>query len=56
MGVVFIFAVGVSQYLWVLACYTMELHGFRNPWSVLGVMVAVALLFSTALISLGTTA
>ncbi|MEM6679394.1 MAG: YIP1 family protein [Pseudomonadota bacterium] len=56
IGVVFIFAIGVSQYLWVLACYTMELHGFRNPWSVLGVMVAVALLFSTALISLGTTA
>jgi hypothetical protein len=51
IGVVFVFAVAVSQYLWVLACYTMELHGFRNPWGVLGVMVAVAMLFSTALLN-----
>ncbi|MEM6946055.1 MAG: hypothetical protein AAF565_20100, partial [Pseudomonadota bacterium] len=43
VGIVFIFAIAVSQYLWVLACYTMELHGFRNPWGVLGVMVAVAM-------------
>ncbi|MEM9761834.1 MAG: hypothetical protein AAF968_04890 [Pseudomonadota bacterium] len=51
LAVVFVFAVAVSQYLWVLACYTMELHGFRNPWGVLGVMVAVAMLFSTAILS-----
>ncbi|MEM7526559.1 MAG: hypothetical protein AAF416_02630 [Pseudomonadota bacterium] len=51
VGIVFIFAIAVSQYLWVLACYTMELHGFRNPWGVLGVMVAVAMLFSTAMIN-----
>ncbi|MEM7499627.1 MAG: YIP1 family protein [Pseudomonadota bacterium] len=52
IAVVFVFAIAVSQYLWVLACYTMELHGFRSPWGVLGVMVAVAMLFSTAVISL----
>ncbi|MEM8759133.1 MAG: YIP1 family protein [Pseudomonadota bacterium] len=56
VAVVFVFAVAVSQYLWVLACYTMELHGFRSPWGVLGVMVAVAMLFSTAVLSfVGTT-
>lgn len=47
-----LFAVAVAQYLWVLAAYATELHGFRNPWGVVGVMVAVMMLFSTVVISL----
>lgn len=51
-GTLLIFAVAVAQYMWVLACYTMELHGFRNPWGVLGAMVAVTVLFSSLLLTL----
>lgn len=51
LGVVLIFGVAVAQYLWVLACYTMELHGFRSPWGVMGVMLAVAVLLSTLVMS-----
>lgn len=42
------------QYLWTLACFTKELHGFSNPWGVLGVMVAVSALFGQFLIALST--
>jgi hypothetical protein len=47
-----VFAVAVAQYLWVLAAFATELHGFRNPWGAVGVMVAAMMLFSSVVISL----
>ncbi|MEM9783717.1 MAG: YIP1 family protein [Pseudomonadota bacterium] len=51
--VVLSFGVGVSAWLWLLASYTTELHGFRSTWAVLGVMVAVAMLLSVVVLNLG---
>lgn len=45
-GALFVLFVAGSIYLWVLACFTAELHGFRSPWGVMGVMLAVMFLFS----------
>lgn len=49
---VLLFLYAVTQYLWTLACYTKELHGFSSPWGVLGVMVAFAALFGQVLIAI----
>ncbi|MEM6973873.1 MAG: YIP1 family protein [Pseudomonadota bacterium] len=51
--VVLMLATGVAAWAWLLSLYTAELHGFRNPWGVLGVMVAVAMLFSILLLGVG---
>ncbi|MGF1553452.1 MAG: YIP1 family protein [Paracoccaceae bacterium] len=45
-------ALALAQSIWVLAAYATELHGFRNPWGVVGVMVAVMMLLSTIVVSL----
>ncbi|MDT8343718.1 MAG: YIP1 family protein [Thermohalobaculum sp.] len=41
-----------SFWLWVLAVYTAVLHGFRNPWGVLGVMLGISFLVSALLMSM----
>ncbi|MEL6197717.1 MAG: Yip1 family protein [Pseudomonadota bacterium] len=40
------------QYLWTLACFTKELHGFSQPWGTMGVMVACTALFGQFLIAI----
>ncbi|MEO0761179.1 MAG: hypothetical protein AAFZ09_05135 [Pseudomonadota bacterium] len=51
-GILVLFAFGVAAWFWLMAVYAMELHGFRNVWSVLGVMVAAAMLFSAFALNL----
>lgn len=53
-GALVVFAVAVAQYLWVLAAFATELHGFRSPWGVVGVIVALLMLLSSVIVSLGT--
>lgn len=37
----------VSQWVWLLARYTATIHGFRNDWGVVGVIIGLSMLLST---------
>jgi hypothetical protein len=38
-------------YIWLLAAYTRELHGFTSTWGVLGMMMAVMFVFSGLIVN-----
>ena len=42
----------IGFWMWLLACYTAELHGFRNPWGAMGMMLAVSFLFAMLLLNM----
>lgn len=48
----FVLAVSGSTWLWVLAAFTAELHGFRSTWGPLGIMLVASFLFSFLIMTL----
>lgn len=51
-GMLALMVVTGSLWLWVLAVYGAVLHGFGNPWGVMGVMLGILFLVSALLMNL----
>lgn len=44
--------IAAGAWMWLLACYTTELHGFRSAWGPMGMMIAASFLFSMLFVNM----
>ena len=48
----FLMLIAAGAWMWLLACYTTELHGFRSAWGPMGMMLAASFLFSMLFVNM----